>query len=143
MKYLAVMLTLVLAGCGAEDSGRDATLEDLVGTWDTSEKIGQEIDELYFIVKDDGATIDFDYFGDSYDQGDNCYSKEEGSTIVDNGAGNFFAQELTAEESSIHISISGSTITITGSYEGQKYTSTAKKISLIESDFTPLCDQFF
>ena len=143
MKYLAVMLTLVLAGCGAEDSGRNATLEDLVGSWDQSEKHDQEIDELYFIVKDDGATIDFDYFGDSYDQGDNCYSKEEGETIVDNGGGNFVVQRLNVDESSVHVAISGSTITITGSYEGQPYTSTAKKISLIESDFTPLCDQFF
>lgn len=41
MKYLVVIFMLVLAGCGAgSDSGENATLPGMVGTWDDTEQIG-------------------------------------------------------------------------------------------------------
>jgi len=142
MKYLSVILVLVLTGCGSEsDSGRNATIEDLVGTWDTSEKIGQEIDELYYIIEGDGNVIDFDYDGDSYDKGSNCYYKYDGATLVDQGEGNFLVEVVNSEDYMAKISISGSTITVTTDEDGDSYTSKAVKIDRIESDFTPLCNE--
>ncbi len=140
MKYLSVVLTLLLAGCGSEsDSAKNATLEDLVGAWDTSDKMEQEIDEAYFIVEENGHTTDFDYDGDSYNKGSNCYYRYDSATLTDLGEGDFLAKD-SSFESTLNITISGNTITIINSHEDKLYTSEAIKIDRIESDFTPLCN---
>jgi len=140
MKYLSVVLTLLLAGCGSEsDSEKNATLKDLVGVWDITEKIEQNIDEKFFIVEENGHTIDFDYDGDSYNNGSNCYYRYDSATLTDLGEGDFLAKD-GSEESILNITILGNTLTIINSHDDILYTSEAVRVNRIESEFTPLCN---
>ena len=143
MKYLAVIFTLVLAGCGSgSDSGKNATLADIVGTWDASEEVGQEVDELYSIIKADGSITEYDYDGDSFDQGENCYYKYEYVTLVDQGEGDFSVEYNGTEVATVKINLSGNTMEVSGTDEEGSFTSSSVRSDLTEDDFTPLCNDF-
>lgn len=138
-KVLAFLSVLALVGCGSDsDSGRNAVLADLIGTWDASSTYGQEVDEIYTVIKEDGSFIDYDYDGDSYDQGDNCYYRYEAGVLTDQGNGDFLIESNGEPDSVVKVKISGSRLTISSSFGS----STSTKINRSESDFTPLCTQF-
>jgi hypothetical protein len=93
--FALTILSSVLAGCGGLDSDSDSDvvdnvtlLSDLFYVWDASETDGQLVDEKYVVVKANNVSITYDFAGDSFDQGVNCYTPES-STITDLGNGIF------------------------------------------------------
>ena len=76
---LVGIFSLIVAcdgGSSKNNSATDVELEDLVGVWQ-SIKVGDEDNEIYSVIKEDGSFIDYDYQADSVDNGDNCYEKSE------------------------------------------------------------------
>ena len=78
----AVLLSfIILVGCGgggnsgAEGSSSSVTvLSSIVGVYDWSDFYQDgTIDEWYLAIAPDGWISDYDYRGDSYDRGRNCY----------------------------------------------------------------------
>ena len=69
----AISVILVLSACSGDGSSGGKIPSQLVGVWDTSQQVGQVVDELYTVVRSDGTGTDYDYQGDSFDQGLNCY----------------------------------------------------------------------
>ena len=143
MKYLAVIFTLLLAGCGSSsDSEKNVTLAGIVGTWDESVELGQEVDELYSIIKADGSIIRYDYYGDSFNQGENCYDKYEYVTLVDQGEGDFSVEYDGTELATVKLTLSGNTMEISWTDEEGSFTNSSVRSDLTEDDFTPLCNDF-
>lgn len=111
--------------------GSDLTLADLVGIWDaTREEDGLE-DESYSVFRANGEFFDYDYDGDSFDMGENCYYAEEG-TIEDLGNGRFLVDGVN---------------TVTFRASGDELIATSygvdfffRPTAMTEGDFTPLCE---
>ena len=142
MKYLAVIFTLVLAGCGSgSDGGDSVSLADLVGVWDNSKATDQAADEVYFIIEENGNKYIFDYDGDSESNGSNCYYKSDGVHLTDQGNGNFLVVNSDSKSFSMQVTLSGDTLTFSTVIDDVAVTDTSVKTSRLESDFTPLCNE--
>jgi len=128
-----VSLLIFLSSCS--DSGSEnATLSSLAGVWDSTTTEDSLVDEYYTVMKIDGTVVDYDYMGDSFDNGPNCYLSDAG-TIVDLGNGDFIASYNSGRVLYAHITISGNTLYATTQYGS----GTSVKTNLLESDFTPAC----
>ena len=142
MKYLAVIFSLVLVGCGSDSSGdNSASLANLAGVWDFRKTTGQVVDEVYSIIEENGEMHTFDYDGDSASNGNNCYLTSEGVVLTDQGNGNFLVVNSDSESFSMQASLSGDTLTFSTTINGETVTDSGVKTTRIESDFTPLCSE--
>lgn len=113
----------------ASDTGTsNVTLADIVGVWDSS--IGS--DENYTAFRIDGTYVDYDYQGDAYDMGENCYDVYPG-TIEDLGNGRF---RLDDSDRIGTFSFSGDDLRFQAPEAAYSMNST----SLIETDLVPECD---
>ncbi len=76
-------LSILAVACGGSGSGDLSggrtngdlaqSLSDVVGVWDASYQEDGLTDELYWEIDEDGNMSLFDYDGDSFDAGENCY----------------------------------------------------------------------
>jgi hypothetical protein len=148
-----VLLGLTGCGGGGSDSSSDEaslsevsaaisndapSLSEIAGVWDASITIDNEVDEVYIVFKDYGDVIIYDYLGDTFDQGVDCYYQSIES-ITDLGDGSFEIVSDYSEDIIINIALSGGDLIGTNSY-GEF---TFSKASLEESDFSPLCSDIF
>lgn len=111
---------------------------DIAGVWDTSEVVGQEIDESYLIIDQDGITQDYDYRGDSYNNGQNCYRKRTGSI---NNLGNSTFETIDSEGFRVGFSMSVANNELTSnvvSINGIAIDDFIEQNSIPEEDFTKL-----
>jgi hypothetical protein len=133
------VLSIALTGCSSGDSSNDSDplLSDISGVWDASRTFGQEVDEYYVIIKESGVTVSYDYDGDSFDQGDNCYYKYSDAI---SGLGNDDFEIILEDGNIINASmkVSNNDLVVTVN----DFTQTWPKSSLQESDFSPLCSDF-
>jgi len=139
--YTLSLCIVLLAGCGSDDQGTPAALDDIVGVWDQSESYGQTFDEWYFVIRENGELVDYDYQGDSVDMGENCYESET-VQLTDEGKGNFIIDD-GYDEYSVRITISGNSMIMKGSSDEGSFTSKIPRSSRLESSFTPLCSEFY
>ena len=136
------LLGMLIIGCdggGGGGSSSAPSLVDIAGVWDASETVGQKIDETYTVITINGEMIGYDYMGDSYDQGKNCYDKYLSGMIKNLGNGNFLLVDNNGKRDYIQISLSGNKLKLTGEDENIKITVTWTRANLLESDLTPLC----
>lgn len=145
-KILALTISsLFLVACGgggSSDNGSNndqPSLSDISGIWDARETDGDEVDELYLVIKDYGEIITYDYDGDSYDQGSDCYYKYTDETITDLGNGNFEIYEDYWGSYNVKLHISDNQLI--GDFS-DGYSFSMPKSSLKESDFVPLCNEY-
>jgi hypothetical protein len=160
-KILALtVLSSVLAGCGS-GSGSDSKvsppplLSDISRVWDARETKGQSVDEEYVVIKANSTAISYDYQGDSEDNGENCYIIEN-SAFTDLGNGIFQNDDGTGFVTTNRLatsnnSLNGTLLTING-IEATKFfadnnitdeslTFSWTASSLLESDFSPICEE--
>jgi len=147
MKKVLVLTisSLFLMACGSGESTTESTTEsnigkpslsEISGVWDLTETDEFGEDQLYVAIKESGEFVIYDYDGDSWDQGEDCYYKFS-ETITDLGNGSFEISEYGGEYSISNISLSENQLTVTESSETLSF----PKSSLQESDFVPLCDE--
>lgn len=76
-----IVVSLLLISCSSNNDGTDASvgLSNLVGLWNSSENVNGKTDVLYTHVASDGAIIEYDYDGDTVDNGLDCYHITTGS----------------------------------------------------------------
>lgn len=141
MKFLALIMAVFLVGCGSGNEGTPASLSDIVGVWDDSEFEEQVLDEWYYVIQEDGQTYWYDYQGDSYNMGDNCYESLKSSRLVDLGNGEFNEVYSGDDPSTLNISISGNKMTVNGTDIDGRYRYTRERSSKLISDLTPLCSE--
>jgi len=138
-KLLALTISsLMLVGCGSGNEGNITTpsLSEISSVWDMTETDEFGEDQVYLVIKDSGEFIIYDYDGDTWDQGEDCYYKYS-ETITDLGDGSFEISEYSGEYNTFNLSLSDNKLTVINSPE----TYSLPKSSLEESDFVPLCDE--
>ena len=118
-------------GNNGGNSNTGGALTDITGVWKDDDPATWTstlgfADEVYVIYKADGTYLGFDYYNSVA-----CYDPYFGS-YEDFGGGNISLDG----DPSYQFSITGNVMTV--SYLGNSYTAT--KSTLIESDFTPLCN---
>lgn len=110
-----VSCALVLTSCQPKkdsDTGGSGKisvtgLSSIVGIYDWSDDYGVDgIDEWYLEIDSDGYISDYDYQGDSYDLGDNCYDID------------FDYEKLTHISGNTFSSINAGTVTVTSNGGG-------------------------
>lgn len=141
-KILALTISsLFLVACGGGGSGssdnrsnnEQPSLSDISATWDAKVTVGEEVDEIYLVIKDHGEMVLYDYDGDSYDDGSDCYYKYS-VAITDLGDGFFEIYGDVADTHTVKLEISDSQL-----FDGVDY---MPESSLKESDFVPLCSDY-
>lgn len=73
---LAISVSMLLTACNdeSEDSVKVTGLSSIVGVYDWSDTYDDgSVDEWYLAIDADGYISDYDYQGDSFDLGENCY----------------------------------------------------------------------
>ncbi len=85
---------IALQGCSeSEDDGEVtnvSSLAEITGLWDWSDDYGGCIDEWYLYIAPDGWMSDFDYDGDCFDAGANCYYPDRNWARISHVSGNSF-----------------------------------------------------
>lgn len=127
--------------CGSDSSTNESniakpSLSQISGVWDLTETDEDGEDQIYLAIKDNGEFIIYDYDGDTWDQGEDCYYKFS-ETITDLGNGSFEISAYGGDYSTSDISLSDNQLTVTDSSETYAF----PKALLQESDFIPLCDE--
>lgn len=89
-------LSILLAGCNEENGVNSAnsvnSIDDIVGLYDFSSTYANGIiDEYYIQISENGFVTDFDYQGDTYDVGENCYDIGISEQLVHQGGGVFYS----------------------------------------------------
>jgi len=113
-----LFLSTLISACGGSSSGDDGSssgLTAIAGVWDSSSQEDSLIDVSYTVFNTDGTFVDYDYMGDAFDAGADCYIEYAG-TISDQGNGNF----LVDNNNTIQMTISGDTLEIIS--DGVTYT---------------------
>jgi hypothetical protein len=126
--FAVIILSSFLAACGSSDESKGvdlptsggASLADIVGVWDASEMHGQLIDEHYLIIyrsiSSDGKIVGkiglFDYRGDSFNSGENCYEATI-DDFIDYGFGDFEVRKTVDDKYFIKAELSGNELLIT------------------------------
>lgn len=118
----AGLAVVVLSACSSSDDAQIATYNDIIGTWKETQDNG---DEYVEIIHDDGTFSDYDYLGDSFDNGADCYRYEGDSFIDDLGNGDFLVND-GGDTFQLHITMSGDSLFITNPF----YTSTLVRSSI-------------
>lgn len=154
-KVILSVAILSLIGCGSDDdspstpSGGVSGSVNAEGVWDGTE----DGDEIYLVVKS-GVWIEYDYLGDSYDNGPNCYT----SYILDieNRGDNtyrvFYPNLTDSEYSDVKITQSNNNLNFeviareisdanASDFAPVGYAFSYKPSTLSESDFSPLCGE--
>lgn len=87
-------VVFVLAACGGDSGsgsgGETTSLSDIAGLWDLTYEDQGRIDEIYWGFSASGSFTIYDYFGDSFDNGDNCYFILEDIAEIVHLGGNSF-----------------------------------------------------
>lgn len=128
----------------ASDSSLNLALSisEFEGVWDASIDYGSAgIEELYFDIQGDTLTY-YNYLGDDFDNGDNCYFLDDTNTISNLGNGTFsFTGSLSSgfdgSPSKFQVDLRSEGPVII--YESGLYQSLVSTTMTV-SDFTPLCD---
>ena len=136
-KYLVLFGLILLQSCNSSGSGdsvnnTNPSLADIVGVWDDSVTIDNTTDERYTVIRADGTIGGYDYLGDSFYNGLNCYDKVADITIIDLGGGDFFINFTI-----FHVIISDGELVVTNPDSGVTFTSVPSL--MLESDFAPIC----
>jgi hypothetical protein len=142
---LATLISIITA-CSSEDEegfknlpGELAEPADIIGVWDGSSGDENGYDEFYTVVRDNGTFTDFDYQGDTQDNGNDCYERADGSYRYEgdgiyvfnfNGDSKDYRVKITKEQSLLYLAYSDgedeSWFNLTGQFT--------------EADATPLCN---
>ena len=124
------------------------TAGDLEGNWNITTDEGEEgIDEVYWVIENDLSVTSYDYDGDSYDLGDNCYWVTNGRlTPTGNPEDNAYTLEWLTFGSDGSYSVNYSTtiwIEVTGNnltFDVLGDTYVIPPSTIPESNYTPECD---
>lgn len=134
----ASVFSIFLVACGGSSSGNnsDTSLSDIVGVYDNTSIKDQGVDESYIVIKQDGQFIEYDYQGDSFHLGLNCYVIIN-TMITDFGTGKFELSDNSGYSQMVGISHTENSFTL--SSDDFSDTLTLKKSTLLEKDFIPQC----
>ena len=145
---LISITVLALMGCGGSDSSEAVStkvtdIAGLEGFWNTSYDKDGKHDELYEVFLANGEITLYDYQGDTFDNGADCYligrSRVE---IRQNVAGVFYFYDLKEEKEGLKFDaeISTDALTIIDAFEPNKklvYPKVTKTLAEIEAKRCP------
>ena len=153
MKYLKQLLLLALVSSTILISCKDSKKEDsgdefpefLHFVWQDEEfDDGDELG-VYFSADSIGS---WDYFGDEYDQGEDCYFAMFVAEIVSYKGDEYrirYNEEYVFPgenlEETIDLEVDGNELTVTAEVDGQTIIVPYSKDSRTVSDFTPICEE--
>lgn len=115
--------TSVLVRVNENDSS-----DSIVGNWDFTDGDGDE----YYVVITESEWIVYDYMGDSYDMGEDCYSTHT-EYVTDLGGGTYRVTDELGYFDDLELSRSGDNIVLGGRYS-------FPPSSISENAYTPICD---
>jgi hypothetical protein len=105
------LISLLLAACGGGGSsgGQDVTsLSQLAGVWDFSEGTN---DVWYIYFDQNGNVSDYDYQGDTVDNGADCYKADVNWDTITHVSGNTFRSTSSGVEFTAVIDSNGALVT--------------------------------
>lgn len=147
MKIIYLVASVILlAACGGDSGGSSSSLSNIAGIYEYNyepDVIGSENDEGYIIITEDGRYTEYDFLGDAFDQGSNCYiifdfdieSLGGTSYLLSNDDGDEGTATIDETENGLLI-----TITSFNEEEFEFEIPVTQNTSILESDLTPDCD---
>lgn len=152
MRILSAFLAcFFITACGGSDSdvsnnvtsgqsrSSEISLEEFIGTYKLIFEDAPN-DEYFVVVRDDGEYIEYDFDGDSFDMGENCYFRFP-YDITEIGSNSF---EIVDEFDSFKFRLdrirNGFNATLfEANGESDNFEVIFENSTLLESDFTPEC----
>ncbi|OUS36652.1 hypothetical protein A9R00_11460 [Oleispira antarctica] len=143
--FIYILFAMMVTACGGSNSDSSnngnenspgISLESMVGIWDATSESEGDIAEIYYSIKENGEWIEYFYQGDSLDNSENCYTTSK-YTVEHLGDNEFEITFSEDESNSFNISIDGNDLVFINSDSTFRFS----KSSLLESDFSPLCDE--
>jgi len=145
MKRFFIIIAVILLTPACNDDGGGAggsaqmanpTMSDIVGAWDFSDQYENLVDEYYVNIHPNGTMQFFDYDGDTYDQGSDCYYFDGNEYLKEIRPGTFkISNAEDYEEVIVEMELRGNKLEISTPYT----TDVLTRISNSPADFSPLC----
>jgi hypothetical protein len=138
--FLALTLLTACGGGGGSSSDSDSLgLADIAGIYAVNFEDDPD-DEYYAVIGSDGRYIEYDFQGDSFDLGDNCYIVYR--YFAEELGNNSFAVTDLVNDFKLRLrSVSGGFKSTVFEVNGESvnFESVIQRTSLLESDFSPEC----
>ncbi len=79
-RCLLVLGVLLMSACSQSGNGSNQVeIEHLIGLWNSSENKSGKSDIIYTRISSDSTIVEYDFDGDAFDQGLECYQVNTGS----------------------------------------------------------------
>lgn len=135
-KTIALLVVVGFLTAACNDEGGSASVDGLssiVGIYDWSDTYdGGVVDEWYIGIDAEGNVSDYDYNGDSFDMGSNCYYIDRDWEQLTHVSGSTFNTQNFGE---VTVTKNSSGLTITAKDDGELLIVTGEKVTMSESDF--------
>lgn len=141
MLAICSLAAVILTGCGSDDNddGSQAGLELISGVWDAFDLEGQLVDEGYLYISPNGEITSYDYLGDSFDNGDNCYSEFFEGTVSFVSDSLYVFENVDGEERELDIRVTNDILRLSP-VDDESLVDEFPRSTLFLSDLSPICD---
>jgi len=157
MKKLLIITLLfflnTISGCG-DGGGNDSngnssnlidnptpTLSDIVGVWDYVGDDDEVEDIYYMVIRETGEILGYDFMGDDFDQGKDCYEVDyDDEWLTEMGGGRFNLSTSDGDKMIFDAKIEDGLLVVDSLAYGRE---TYLRKNLSESDLTPLCNGLY
>lgn len=135
---LLFALTLSIFVSCKDNGNDDDPFEEIAGLWQLDSDEG---DILYIDITPDEVTS-YDYLGDEYDEGDDCYLVETSEILeVDGDTFTIEAPEFEGGQLEVTITVVSGKLNVTITFLGEELTDTYTRSSAQTGSFTPVCEE--
>lgn len=130
----SALLLVTIVSCGGENPASSAP-SSISGIWDASEILSDgTFDVRYLEFKDDGTYISYDYAGDDFNRGDNCYIVF--NSTYTNISGSLY--RLSGIEDPVNLSIVGGDVLVATTSDADDYDGDGDTNETISSGYPAL-----
>ncbi len=135
---ISTMLVTLISVQGCKDSNNEEENDSILGLWLLNSTEG---DINYIHITDDVVTF-YDYMGDEFDEGPDCYNIGSDEILAVDGNTYTFQDPFDSEATiDVEITAKGNQLTVVQPFGGATFTITFTKSTVSIDTFTPECDE--
>ncbi|MDR8392467.1 hypothetical protein NC796_15035 [Aliifodinibius sp. S!AR15-10] len=132
--FVGLLCVLTLVSC--KDNSTDSELSTAVGLW----KLNSTENDISYINVTETSVTTYDYMGDEYDQGEDCYLIEVEDILEINGNIYTFTDPFDDSKTiDVEVTVNGNTLTVKQPVASGTVTFEYTKHNGNTSSFTPEC----
>ncbi len=137
---ILVVLASIASSCSDDNNNNDAgeeLLADIQGLW----QLNSEEGDINYIHVDDEVIHNYDYMGDDFDEGPECYEYSRNEIIsIDGDEVTFMIDDDPEDTVTVRVSVNNNILSVTQTFAGLQFTELFNRSNKDLDSFEPICD---